>query len=190
MKTGALRKRESHIWHREENDHFVEPEWCAQRLFQVEKFTGTIQDPSCGFGRIVLAALSAGLPAFGCDIVDRGFPELRAQRDFFAQTTKVANIVSNPPFAVIEAYALHALDLALNKVALITETRRLPAAGRWLKHTPLKTIYFLTPRPSMPPGYVIAAGGTLGGGKQDYCWLVWDHASSGPAEVRWLHRDG
>ena len=185
---GIARAENSHRWKREVNEHYVEPEWCSRRLFQVEQFDGTIQDPSCGFGRIVLAALSAGLPAFGTDIVDRGFPELRGVGDFFKQTTRVANIVSNPPFNIFKPYALHALSIATSKVALIWLTRTL-AAARWLEATPLKAVYFLTPRPSMPPGQVIARGDKPGGGKQDFCWLVWDHNHTGPPAVRWLRRD-
>ncbi|HZP68360.1 MAG TPA: hypothetical protein VFB29_00325 [Pseudolabrys sp.] len=179
---------DAHKWKREQFEHYVEPQWCSQRLFDVESFDGTIQDPSCGFGRVVLAALSAGLPAFGTDIVDRGFPELRGVADFFKQTTRVANIVSNPPFDVFEQYALRALSLTSGKVALIWLLRRLPAA-RWLKHTPLARIYFLTPRPSMPPGHVITRGEKPGGGQQDFVWLVWDHKHEGSPSAHWLRRD-
>jgi len=182
------RKENSHIWQREENEHYVEPEWCSARLFEVERFEGTIQDPACGFGRVVSSAHAAGLPAFGTDLVDRGFQGLRSQADFFGQTTKVSNIVSNPPFDIFKEFTQHALSLTSRKVALIWLVRTLPAA-RWLQQTPLARILYLTPRPSMPPGHIIAAGEKPGGGKQDFCWLIWDHAHVGAATVGWLHRD-
>jgi hypothetical protein len=50
-------------------------------------------------------------------------------------------------------------------------------------------VWLLTPRPSMPPGEVIARGEKPGGGKTDFCWLVFDRTHSGPPELRWLHRD-
>lgn len=183
-----LKAENSHIWQREANEHYVEPRWCSQRLFEVESFEGTIQDPSCGFGRVVESAMARGLPAFGTDLVDRGFPGLYAVQDFFGQRTRVANIASNPPFKIFKKYALHALSLTSNKVALIWLTRTL-AAARWLEETPLSAIYYLTPRPSMPPGYVIARGENPGGGKQDFCWLVFDHKHVGPPATRWLRRD-
>jgi hypothetical protein len=41
----------------------------------------------------------------------------------------------------------------------------------------------MTPRPSMPPGHTIAAGEKPGGGKMDFCWLVWSIGSfSGEAD--------
>jgi hypothetical protein len=188
-----LKVEQSHIWQREANEHYVEEQWCSQRLFERESFTGAVQDPSCGFGRIVKAAIEAGLPAFGTDLVDRGFPDLHGTFDFFEQKTRVENIVSNPPFGprrapLFKRYALHALALTSRKVALIWLTRTL-AAARWLERTPLATIYYLTPRPSMPPGHVITRGEKPGGGKQDFCWLVFDHSHHGPPVTRWLRRD-
>jgi hypothetical protein len=31
--------------------------------------------------------------------------------------------------------------------------------------------------------------GKVGGGKSDYCWLVFEHGYNGQPEMRWLHRD-
>jgi len=186
---GAKSHVVSHQWIREAAEHYVEPEWCSRRLFEVEHFTGTIQDPSCGFGRVVEAARAAGHAVFGTDLVDRGFDGMLPPSDFFEQRTKVENIVSNPPFKLFKRYALHALSLTSGKVALIWLTRTL-AAARWLEETPLAAVYYLTPRPSMPPGHVIAAGQKPGGGKQDFCWLVFDHAHTGAPVMKWLRRDG
>jgi hypothetical protein len=68
-------------------------------------------------------------------------------------------------------------------------TARLNAA-HWLKGTPLRRVWMMTPRPSMPPGHVIARGEKPGGGKMDYCWLVWEQGHEGAAEIQWLRRDG
>ena len=55
---------------------------------------------------------------------------------------------------------------------------------------PLRRIWLLTPRPSIPPGYVIARGEKPGGGKTDFTWLIFERGYTGKAEVDWLHRDG
>src|SRR6202035_4229037 len=65
------RAEKSHLWKREENEHYVEEMWCSRRLFDVEQFQGEIIDPACGFGRIVESALLAGYSAGGADIVQR-----------------------------------------------------------------------------------------------------------------------
>jgi len=168
------------------NEHYVEPEWVSQRLFDEEHFIGGVYDPACGFGRIVLAALKRGLPAYGSDIADRGWDS--TPQNFFIHRSMHGNIVSNPPFDVFESFARHAIMLSRHKTALIMPTARLNAA-RWLTETPLRRIWLLTPRPSMPPGHHIKAGGKVGGGKSDYCWLVWQRGYGGEPEMRWLRRD-
>lgn len=184
---GILKAEASHIWQREEHEHYVEPEWCSKRLFEAEKFEGIIDDPCCGFGRIPRAAHAAGYGTTASDIVDRGFTP--HTHDFLKSQWDRDNIVSNPPFDVFKDFALHALNRTTRKVAMIWLVRTLPAA-RWLQDTPLKTIYLLTPRPSMPPGHVIAAGQKPGGGKSDFCWLIWEKGFVGKPVMHWLHRDG
>lgn len=41
----------------------------------------------------------------------------------------------------------------------------------------------------MPPGEVIARGERLGGGKMDYCWLVFERGYAGEPFMKWLRRD-
>ncbi len=182
----ATRKLEAHVWEREANEHYVEPEWCARRLFEEEKFIGAIHDPSCGFGTIPKAAIAHGLVATGSDLVDRGYGPVV---DFMQDEADRENIVCNPPFRVIEQFMIRALQKAQGKVAAIIPVARLNAA-HWLRETPLKTVWLMTPRPSMPPGHVIAAGEKPGGGKADFCWLVWERGHNGTAEIKWLRRDG
>ncbi len=188
LAAGAIRKVDSHEWEREAHEHYVEPEWCSQRLFEVEPFIQEIWDPACGFGRIAESARDRGHAVLATDIVDRGYARAGKPRDFFTETDPLANIASNPPFDIFRHWAEHSLKLARHKVALIWLVRTLPAA-RWLEETPLKRILLLTPRPSMPPGYVIARGEKPGGGKQDFCWLIWEHGYCGKPETGWLRRD-
>jgi hypothetical protein len=191
--TDEKRPENSHIWAREEHEHYVEPEWCSRRLFDEECFTGQIWDPCCGFGRIPESAKQAGhAHVYAGDIVDRGYAGLNETADFLACNDQQSspNIVCNPPFDIFKDFALHALGLGgTRKVAMIWLVRTLPAA-RWLEDTPLAHIWLLTPRPSMPPGHVIAAGEKPGGGKQDFCWLVWNKGFRGTATVSWLRRGG
>jgi len=180
------RERKSHIWEREEREHYVEPAWCSARLFAEERF-GAIHDPCCGFGTIVKSAWAAGLSATGADIVDRGF-ERGGVEDFFKCDQAIDSIVCNPPFNIARDFALYALELAIRKVAMIFPVARLNAA-RWIVDTPLRRVWLMSPRPSMPPGAFIRGGGKPSGGTIDFCWLVWKRGYAGAPEIRWLHRD-
>jgi hypothetical protein len=186
------RVEKSHVWDRQAESHYVEPHWVPRRIFEVEKFVGTICDPCCGFGRIPAAARAAGYQAFGLDLIDRGF-EYLTLANFLTSDIRADNFVFNPPFELGREFALHAIKLVERKVAMIFPMRRLPAAGKWIDGTPHYRTYFLTPRPSMPPGHVAAAleaqGKVPSGGKQDFCLLVWLKGFEGDPTNHWLRRD-
>jgi hypothetical protein len=200
---GALRKKEAQVWAREEHDHYVEPHWCSERLFEVEKFEGCIVDPACGFGRIVKAARQAGYYAWGADIVRRAPGVI--QHDFLDAAWPgfpriVDNVVSNAPFGLCDekktgtetpAFVEKALEVARNKVAIL-----LPAGwdqgdkrSRWIETTPLRRKLIITPRPSMPPGYVVARGEKPASGTTDYAWFIWLRGYDGKPELGWLRRN-
>jgi hypothetical protein len=194
----ANRPLHAHIWDRNTDDWYVEPEWCSRRLFEEEQFEGAIWDPACGLGRIVRSAIDAGHAVRASDIefrqsTDDEVDDLKAVADFRTCTEVADNIVTNPPFNIARQFVLHALALARNKVAVVFPTASLNAAagpkkGRWIVGTPLRRVWLMSPRPSMPPGHVLAAGGKPSGGKVDYAWLVWEHGYTGATELRWLHQ--
>ena len=190
-----MKSRDSHIFPKAKNGFYVEPSWCSERLFQHERFTGTIWDPACGWGTITTAAQQFGYKVDGSDIVDRKKHKLKSfrKRDFLAggrsQFLTKFSVVTNPPFDHVEEFARLGLKLGASKVAMIMLVRRLNAA-HWMRELPLKKILLLTPRPSMPPGEWIAKGNTPGGGTQDFCWAIWSKSHKGAATVEWLSRDG
>ena len=184
-----MKPLKAHIWDREIDEHYVEPFWCSTRLFEEELFEGEIYDPCCGFGRIVEGARKLGLTAYGSDLVDRGYVGSKSGIEFLtAEIEDVDNIVCNPPFDITPMFALKALETARRKVAMIFPITRLNAA-HWLQGTPLVRVWLMTPRPSMPPGHTITAGEKPGGGKMDYCWMVWERGYFGDPQLRWLRRD-
>lgn len=197
---GPLRKKESNLWEREKNDHYVEPLWCSRRLFQVEKFEGNVVDPACGFGHIVQSAIAEGLDARGYDAVKRSEFCL-AERDFmdwrWPDGKSAHNIVSNPPFGICDSKGAHkgfvelSLERAERKVAMLLPANWIQGKARstWFETTPLRKVLFIAPRPSMPPGHVIAAGGKPGNGTTDYAWFIWLRGYDGKPEAGWLRRD-
>jgi hypothetical protein len=182
----------AHIWERSDEDWYCEPSWISERLFEEEEFSGAIWDPACGLGRICESASKRNHAIVYSDICDRGYDPygMKVVRDFLdSGDKKIENIVSNPPFDIIRDFAERALTLAIHKVAFVCPVPRLNAAGKWLKDTPLRRVWLITPRPSMSPGRVILDGAKAGGGKMDYCWLVWEHGYQGTPELRWLRKN-
>jgi hypothetical protein len=168
VKTGPLtppRRRDSHIFAKDPDGHYVEPLWCSARLFAVESFG----PPGAAMG-ILRTAKDAGYHLIGGDIVDRlQRDELNlkgvkfAVRDFLIEPAPkgIVSVVSNPHFKFIREFCERALEVADFKVAMLIPWRRLPHA-HWLRRLPLETVYALTPRPSIPTGEYIAAGGKVG----------------------------
>lgn len=207
-------KKDAHLWQRHPEDYYTEPEWCSERLFATEHFEGTIVDPSCGSGRIVLAARAHReraakigdnriTKALGYDIIKRSKVCNEETEDFLTSDYETDNIVSNPPFGLCGKankksknrvdfeYVKRALATAEKKVALLLPLSWMTGAdkGHWLAHSPLAKVLVLTPRPSMPPGPVIEAGIEPGGGEDDFAWFIWDHKHKGPPTLGWLNRD-
>lgn len=198
---GPLRKRESSLWAREPNDWYVEPEWCSRRLFEQEKFEGAICDPACGGGNILNAAKAAGYQSFGFDKVKRS-DWCVWEKDFLApewaeSTWQPENIVSNPPFRLCDpkdgrpGFVELALRRAQRKVALLMPANWVQGAkrSRWLAETPLLRVLYIAPRPSMPPGQVLASGVKAGAGTTDYAWFIWLRGYDARPEIGWLRRD-
>jgi hypothetical protein len=187
----SAREEKSRVWDRHPDDYYIEEEWCDRRLFEVEKFKGGIFDPACGSGRIVRAAIAAGHVALGHDKVRRSV-ECTREADFLTSDVWVSNIVSNPPFGIAQEFIEHALEMSQGKTAMLLPLTWLAGDDRavWLATTPLLRVYVLTPRPSMPPGPVIEAGIKLGGGKKDFCWVVWLRAYDGTPTFHQMRRDG
>lgn len=185
------REKDAHLWARHPQDWYVEPEWCSRRLFEVEDFNSMepIIDPACGMGRIVVAGRVKGFITLGHDLVKRS-TWCSAEEDFLLDTTPRCSIVSNPPFGIADQFAGHALSVAKRKVALLLPTKWMNGAkrGAWLETTPLRRVWLLGPRPSMPPGPVIEAGIAPGNGTVDFAWFVWERGYEGRPELHWLRR--
>jgi hypothetical protein len=192
--SAAAEKKElnAHIWDRHPDDWYVEPFWCSRRLFQEEAFDGGIWDPACGIGHVLYSAEAAGYPVTGSDIVCRsGYCE--ALFDFrTCERPRARNIVSNPPFKDAEAFVRNGLTIADGKVVFLLRLSWLTGKKRshFLQASPLRRVYVLSPRSSMPPGPVIEAGVKPGGGTKDFAWFVWERGYEGAPEIHFMREEG
>lgn len=183
---------------RDPHDWYVEPASATDALLRAERFSGLSWDPACGSGTIPKTMGAAGFPCIGTDLVDRGpGPDVVgfAVRDFLVERAlpaNIANVVSNPPFRLAQAFVDRALAIATHKVAMLLPLTFLEGArrGRWLTGTPLARVHVFSWRISMPPGELLQSGAVEAkGGKKAFAWFVWSHDHSGPAQVRILQKE-
>jgi hypothetical protein len=164
-------------------DFYKEPAWVVHGIVDVEPLPGVNLDPACGTGNIPRVLRYRGLRCDGSEMLHRGFG---AQgQNFFDYMPRVDNIVSNPPYGVIERFIDHALTCARQKVVVLARLALLEGQERqpFLRATPLARVWVSSRRVSMPPGNsaVEAKGGTVA-----FAWFVWEHGHRGRATVDWL----
>jgi hypothetical protein len=168
---------------RHPDDWYQEQPWIVDALLDVERFRGVSWDPACGEGTIPRTMRARGLAAWGSDLHDRGggIPGL----DFFAARHSATNIVSNPPYRLIEEWIRHALQLTTGKVAILARLALLESTSRagLFAETPLARVWVSRRRLSMPPG---GRGIEARGGRMPYAWFVWQHRHRGPPSIGWV----
>jgi hypothetical protein len=171
-------------YQRQPFDFYHEPHWAVEALLDVEPFEGLVLDPACGSGTIPLVCRRRGITATGSDIVNRGFGD---QVDFFERREPAANIISNPPFALVERFVEHTLTLATRKVAILGRLALLEGQRRrvLLERTPLARVWVFSRRVSMPPGGrdIPARGGSVA-----FAWFVWHQDHRGEPKLGWVPR--
>ena len=202
MPEGTTAERLVKVHARAERDFYIEPGWCVDLLLQNERFIGDVWDPCAGSGTVVKACKRAGLTAIGTDMVTNdplhvtgGINFMNVDRPFKG-AGRPANIIFNPPYRDGQAqqFILRALSIATNKVAAVLQQQFPFSIERFPFFTaaaPVARIYYLSSRPSMPPGDPYLAGEIEAkGGSTDYLWMVWDHGQHPmiPTTAFWLKR--
>ena len=183
-------------------DWFIEDGWCWDLLFEQERFRGEIVDPCCGEGTVIARAMAAGYDSSGADLHDRRpfVADFRfRQLDFFGPRWDaprcVDNVCFNPPYSYEKGMGARCIERALHvarrKVAALVPTKFLASQERYslFTGTPLKHVYWFSSRPSVPPGSLLRSGAVKrGGGKVDYCCMVWEWGFVGESSNRFLIR--
>lgn len=179
-------EKNAHLWERHPEDWYTEERFATAELFKRETFPGGVWDPACGRGHILAEAIAAGYEATGSDIADRArvVDAPFVLGDFMSFPFPLGeSVVFNPPYldgAGIEAFVRQAMRFrSVRKIAAFVPSKFLWGADRARGfHTdrPASRIYFITPRPSAPPGPVWEhAPEEVGGGSEDFAWCVWEY---------------
>ena len=184
--TAATRTRRYTTGERQPDDFYATPARCTEALLSVEKFDGPIWEPACGDGAISTVLAAAGHEVVSTDLVDRGYGASR--RDFLLEQTLAApNVVTNPPFKLADEFALHALRLGAQKVAIFQRTAWLEGRARlaslWRPYPPVQVWQFAG-RQTLWRGD--DAEKKDKGGAIAFAWFVWVRGYQGAPLLGWL----
>ena len=178
--------------YRPEDDFYVTPPEASRPFIAAAEpwLRGrTIWEPACGAGDLSREMIAAGHSVVSSNLIDRGYGHIG--HDFLAvPETDIDCIVTNPPFSLVNNFALHAINLNVEFVALFAKTKFLEGDKRY------KTI--LAPH---PPTFVYQfierikfyAGDTAredqpGWNTEAFAWFVWLRGETGEPRIRWLRR--
>lgn len=160
---------------RVEADFYTEAPWAVDALLKAEVIEGVAFDPAVGSGNIPARCKAAGHFCRGSDLHDRGagFPT----HDFLADDPwmgiGVRTIITNPPFALAEAFADRALSLPhISKIIIFQRLAWLEGKvrGPWFQRTGLTRVWVHSSRVSLAPnGEDIPKTG----GSTAYAWFIW-----------------
>lgn len=163
---------------RQKDDFYPTPRACTLALLKVERehlqrasWGGKIWEPACGDGAISKVLIEAGLRVVSTDLVDRGYGDMRA--DFFSFRGPLGNaIITNPPFAIAEAFIRKSRELKVDYLALLLKSTYWHAAERFSLYNAYKpaAVYPLTWRPDFLG---------LGAPTMESAWMVWRSYSDG-----------
>jgi len=164
-------------------DYFPTPKWATYALIDNETFNGDIWECACGDGAMSAVLEETGNRVYSSDLFDRGYGV--SGHDFLATTQVFDNIVTNPPFHSAEGFVKTALQASNRKFAFLLRLAFLEGAKR------NRTIFAVTPPSrvwvfSERITFYSQGKKTGGSGTTAYAWYVWDAASSGSTELKWL----
>lgn len=192
------RRKNAHVFKRADHDFYPDPDWCTERLLEVEGFNAVV-DPSCGAGSVLRACSAACKFSIGYDIVKR-YPHARVldfmRDDWGVGFSSAFDIISNPPYNLCGVranfkYVRLCLERAYSKVALLLPFNYAHGLekAQFLKTTPLARIYMLSPRLDMLSGEAIARGVKRGGGTGQHAFYVWEKGYEGSPTLHALDKD-
>lgn len=171
------------------------PHEATRALLAHEHFPGDIWEAFAGNGEMAFVLRDAGYTVTATTILDgrheKAFPKHRVigQQDFFDVTvTPKPNLVSNPPFEIVNEIVNHAFNIGVLKMALLLNIKFVGGQGRWgfggrgvpLLWRPCR-IYPFADRVTMYPADW--DGSTKNSTTETYAWFVWDRSCDGQTAV-------
>lgn len=168
---------------RPDNDFYPTPPPMTEALLSVEKFNGSIWECACGNGAMGKVFEAHGYDVIGTDTEPRDYGRVL---DFFMCADLLApNIVTNPPFALLNPWIERAAMFQPKKIALLAKLQALETQDRSyiLEETKLTRVWIFRARQTI---WREGKAQTKNGGMIPFCWLVWERGYTGRPEIGWI----
>lgn len=174
--TGSNQGRE-----RNKHDFYPTPDYATEALLDREKFTD-VWEPACGDGAISKVLIKNRIKTISTDLVDYGYGD-GSGRDFLLEQERLApEIITNPPFSLALEFAQKAMDLGVEKLALLVRLQFLEGVkrGEFFKRFPPKHVYVFSKRLSFNVSGEFQSGGVMA-----FAWFVFKQEKD---NSQWLSR--
>jgi len=178
------------------DDLYETPIEAIRALLALESFSPTVLEPSVGKGAILRPLEAAGYEVMIADLVDRGISTRRGEAqqvgDFLAMRCAIkagADIVTNPPFGIANAYAAHAMrEFRPAKMALLLNLNFMcgfdDADRRFvMDENPPSRVYVFTRR--LPMMHRDGWDGPTASSQMNCAWFVWERNVDGSYGNGW-----
>jgi hypothetical protein len=180
------------------DDFYQTPKEAIVALLCVERFSRRVWEPSCGHGAISKVMEEAGYDLLLSDLIDRGCAtqqgEVQQQIDFLLSASSFASdngfedcdIVSNPPFGLVNDYIHHALTAHRpRKMAMLLNLNMMCGADNekrnfWLETWPPARVWVFSRR--LPMMHRDGWDGPLAGSSMNAAWFVWERSEDACAD--------
>jgi hypothetical protein len=170
-------------------DFHPTPEVATRALLEREAFKGNTLEPASGNGAISrLLEAELGIHyVYSSDLETRAWVYGKKGANFLTSRGPVDNVITNPPYRLLNAFILHALYRARRKVAMLVNQTALFGRQR-----------FETVLGPFPPArvYLFARGipyyhrgGWSNTGGMSHAWVVWDKKAAG-TQLEWILHEG
>lgn len=177
---------------RTENDFYATPPDATRMILREVKFSGAnILEPACGQGHIskVLKEFYPDKEIISTDLIDRGYGIGGIDFLTYDYRKPIDNIITNPPFKLINSFIEKSLAVARKKVVLFGRLQVLESVSRYklLINSPLKYVYIHVKRVTpYKNGSPVDEKGKPWNSTMAFAWFVWEQGYTGEPVVRFL----
>lgn len=168
---------------RPDKDFYPTPSHAIKAILDRETFIGSIWEPACGTGNICKELVNYGYSSISSDLVDKGYGDFKPH-DFLTSTIKADNIITNPPFKLMEKFVELGLERTTKKVILLGKLAFLEGKRRkrMFEETPLESVYVFSYRVQFGREGVEYTNGSM----IAFAWFVWNHEYIGLPTIKWI----